>query len=230
MSAELIQQIKENVIQGRITKDDEGLEEGMVGQPGVTELTEKALAEGISAQEIITGALTSGMDIVGQKFAAKEYYIPDMLASAEAVGTAMEILEPYLIKSGIKSKGKVIVATVKGDLHDIGKNIVTILLRGAGYTVKDLGNDIDTGVIVEAVKNEKPQILGLSALLTSTMANMRDVVHSLEESGIRKDVKVIVGGAPVSREFALSIGADGYGADGFEAVRMVESFSAGANS
>jgi 5-methyltetrahydrofolate--homocysteine methyltransferase len=230
MSAELIQQIKENVIQGRITKDDEGLEEGMVGQPGVTELTEKALAEGISAQEIITGALTSGMDIVGQKFAAKEYYIPDMLASAEAVGTAMEILEPYLIKSGIKSKGKVIVATVKGDLHDIGKNIVTILLRGAGYTVKDLGNDIDTGAIVEAVKNEKPQILGLSALLTSTMANMRDVVHSLEESGIRKDVKVIVGGAPVSREFALSIGADGYGADGFEAVRMVESFSAGANS
>jgi 5-methyltetrahydrofolate--homocysteine methyltransferase len=230
MSAELIQQIKENVIQGRITKDDEGLEEGMVGQPGVTELTEKALAEGISAQEIITGALTSGMDIVGQKFAAKEYYIPDMLASAEAVGTAMEILEPYLIKSGIKSKGKVIVATVKGDLHDIGKNIVTILLRGAGYTVKDLGNDIDTGVIVEAVKNEKPQILGLSALLTSTMANMRDVVHSLEESGIRKDVKVIVGGAPVSREFALSIGADGYGADGFEAVRMVESFSAGANN
>ena len=228
MSAELIQQIKENVIQGRITKDDEGLEEGMVGQPGVTELTEKALAEGISAQEIITGALTSGMDIVGQKFAAKEYYIPDMLASAEAVGTAMEILEPYLIKSGIKSKGKVIVATVKGDLHDIGKNIVTILLRGAGYTVKDLGNDIDTGVIVEAVKNEKPQILGLSALLTSTMANMRDVVHSLEESGIRKDVKVIVGGAPVSREFALSIGADGYGASAGEAVDVCKSLI-GAN-
>lgn len=230
MSEDLIQQIKENVIQGRITKEDEGLEEGMVGQPGVTELTEKALAEGINAQDIITGGLTSGMDIVGQKFAAKEYYIPDMLASAEAVGTAMEILEPYLVQSGIKSKGKVIVATVKGDLHDIGKNIVTILLRGAGYTVKDLGNDIDTSAIVEAVKNEKPGFLGLSALLTSTMANMRDVVQSLEENGIRKDVKVIVGGAPVSQEFALNIGADGYGADGFEAVRIVESFSTAGKS
>ena len=230
MSEDLIQQIKENVIQGRITEEDEGLEEGMVGQPGVTELTEKALAEGISAQDIITGGLTSGMDIVGQKFAAKEYYIPDMLASAEAVGMAMELLEPYLVKSGIKSKGKVIVATVKGDLHDIGKNIVSILLRGAGYTVKDLGNDIDTSVIVEAVKNEKPGFLGLSALLTSTMANMREVVQSLEENGVRKDVKVIVGGAPVSQEFAFNIGADGYGADGFEAVRIVESFSAAGKS
>jgi len=222
--------IKENVIQGRVTQDDEGLEEGMVGQPGVSELTEKALAQDINAGDIIKRGLTAGMDIVGQKFEAKEYYIPDMLASAEAVGAAMEILEPHLAKSGIKSKGKVVMATAKGDLHDIGKNIVSILLRGAGYTVKDLGNDVAPQVIVAAVKEEKPQFVGLSALLTSTMVNMKDTIQALTDSGLRDEVKVIIGGAPVSEEFAHSIGADGYGADGFDAVRVVESLdSAGGN-
>ncbi len=115
------------------------------------------------------------------------------------------------------------MATVKGDLHDIGKNIVSILLRGAGYSVKDLGNDIDAQTIVDAVKEERPQYLGLSALLTSTMMQMKDVIQALRDSGIRDQVKVIVGGAPVSEEFARSIGADGYGANGFDAVRVVES-------
>jgi 5-methyltetrahydrofolate--homocysteine methyltransferase len=170
------------------------------------------------------------MDIVGQKFEAKEYYIPDMLASAEAVGAAMEILEPHLAKSGIKTKGKIIVATVKGDLHDIGKNIVSILLRGAGYTVKDLGNDVDTQAIVAAVKEEKPQFVGLSALLTSTMMHMKGTIQSLTESGLRDKVKVIIGGAAVSEEFAQSIGADGYGIDGFDAVRLVESLNSGKDN
>lgn len=227
MSEDIIGLIRENVIQGRITRDDEGMEDGMVGQPGVSELVEEALASGVNVQDVISQGLTEGMNTVGKKFEAGEYFIPDMLASAEAVGAAMEILEPHLARSGVKSKGKIIVATVKGDLHDIGKNIVSILLRGAGYIVKDLGNDMEPQVIVDAVREEKPEFLGLSALLTSTMVHMGETVKILTESGIRDNVKIIVGGAPVSEEFARSIGADGYGADGFQAVAVVEALSAG---
>ena len=223
MTEDILKLIQENVIQGRITKDDEGFEEGVAGQPGVTELIEAALAQKINPQDIISKGLTRGMEIVGEKFEAKQYFIPDMLASAQAVGAAMDILEPHLAGAGAKAKGKIIMVTVKGDLHDIGKNIVSILLRGAGYTVKDLGNDIDTSTIVEAVREEQPQFLGLSALLISTMANMADVMQALKDAGLRDKVKVIIGGAPVSEEFARSIGADGYGADGFNAVRVVES-------
>jgi len=219
----LLDLIVQNVTQGRARQDDEGLEEGWEGQPGVTELVQKALDAGVTAEDIINKGLTAGMVIVGEKFESKEYYIPDMLAAAEAVGAAMQILEPHLAKSGMKAKGKVLMATVKGDLHDIGKNIVSILLRGAGYTVKDLGNDVDTRSIVDAVREERPQFLGLSALLTSTMVQMGEVINELRETGLRDSIKVIVGGAPVSEEFARSIGADGYGADGFAAVRLVES-------
>jgi len=225
MSENILDLIRENVVQGRVTQDDEGMDEGMVGQPAVSELINEALSEDIPVADIINKGLTDGMNIVGQKFEAKEYFIPDMLASAEAVGAAMEILEPYLAQSGIKSKGKIIVATVKGDLHDIGKNIVSILLRGAGYTVKDLGNDIAPEIIIDAVKKEQPQILGLSALLTSTMVHMGETIQALKDNGLRDGVKVIIGGAPVSEEFANSIGADGYGADGFQAVAIVESLS-----
>jgi len=225
MPEDIIGLIRENVIQGRITKDDEGMDEGMVGQPGVTELVEQALASDLRIQDIVTKGLSGGMEVVGQKFEAGEYFIPDMLASAEAVGAAMEILKPRLARSGIKTKGTIIVATVKDDLHDIGKNIVSILLRGAGYVVKDLGHNIDTQVIVDAVREEKPQFLGLSALLTSTMARMADVIQTLEENGLRDQVKIIVGGAPVSEEFAKSIGADGYGADGFQALAVVEALA-----
>jgi len=225
MIENLIDSIRDNVIQGRVTKDDEGLEEGMVGEPAVIELVEEALAENLDVKQIINEGLTSGMNIVGQKFEAGEYFIPDMLASAEAVGAAMEMLEPHLAQSGIKPKGKILVATVKGDLHDIGKNIVSILLRGAGYTVKDLGNDIDSQTILDAVKEEKPEFLALSALLTSTMAHMEDIIGVLADNGLRDKVKVIIGGAPVSEEFAQRIGADGYGADGFQAVAVVESLN-----
>jgi 5-methyltetrahydrofolate--homocysteine methyltransferase len=228
MSDDIINLIRENVIQGRVTQDDEGLDEGMAGKPGVSELVDEALARGVGVEAIINRGLSEGMNIVGQKFEVKEYFIPDMLASAEAVGAAMDILAPHLAKSGIKAKGKIIVATVKGDLHDIGKNIVSILLRGAGYTVKDIGNDIDPQAIVDAVKKEQPQFLGLSALLTSTMAHMGETIQALTESGLRDKVKVIIGGAPVSEEFAQSIGADGYGADGFKALALVESMGSGA--
>ena len=223
MTEDIISLIRKNIVQGRITKDDEGLDEELEGQPGASELVDQALARGIDVKAIITKGLSEGMELVGHKFEVGEFYIPDMLASAEAVGAVMEKLEPHLAESGIRVKGKVIVATVKGDLHDIGKNIVSILLRGAGYTVKDLGNDIAIQTIVDAVREEKPQFLGLSALLTSTMKNMGDTIQALEESGLRDTVKVIVGGAAVSDEFAKSIGADGYGADGFQAVAVVES-------
>ncbi|MFC2071467.1 B12-binding domain-containing protein [Chloroflexota bacterium] len=225
MTEKLIDSIQENVIQGRVTKDDEGLEEGMVGKPAVIELVEEALAKNLDVNQIINEGLTRGMNTVGQKYEAGEYFIPDMLASAEAVGAAMEMLEPHLAQSGIKPRGKILIATVKGDLHDIGKNIVSILLRGAGYTVKDLGNDVDPQTIVDAVKEEKPEFLGLSALLTSTMAYMEGTIKALTDNGLRDNLKVIIGGAPVSEEFAKRIGADGYGADAFQAVAVVESLN-----
>ena len=230
MAEDIINLIRENVIQGRVTKDDEGMDDEMEGKPGVSELIQEALTLDINIQQIINDGLTEGMEIVGRKFETGEYFIPDMLASAEAVGVAMGILEPHLASSGIKPKGKIVVATVKGDMHDIGKNIVSILLRGAGYTVKDLGNDIETQAIVEAVREEKPQFLGLSALLTSTMAHMAEAIQALKDSGLRDKVKVIIGGAPVSEEFARSLGADGYGADGFQAVALVESLNSSMDS
>ena len=225
MSEDIIELIKKNVIQGRVTQDDEGIDEGMVGQPGVTELIKEALASDVGISDIINKGLTASMGVVGQKFENEEYYIPDMLASAEAVGAAMEILKPHLAKSGVKPKGKILIATVKGDLHDIGKNIVSILLRGAGYLVKDLGNDVESRDIVEAVRKEKPDFLGLSALLTSTMVNMEDTIKALKENGLRDKVKIIIGGAPVSKEYAESIGADGYGADGLHAVSVIEALN-----
>jgi 5-methyltetrahydrofolate--homocysteine methyltransferase len=230
MSKDIISLIQESVIQGRVTKDDEGMDEGMIGQPGVTELVEAALASGLSIKNVITKGLSAGMNVVGQKFEAGEYFIPDMLASAEAVSAAMDILQPRLATSGVKTKGTVMLATVKDDLHDIGKNIVSILLRGAGYTVKDLGSNVSTQAIVDAVREEKPQFLGLSALLTSTMAGMAGVVQMLEQNGLRDQIKIIVGGAPVSEEFAKSIGADGYGSDGFQAVAVVEALASGTEN
>jgi len=226
MTENIIDEIRKNVIQGRVTKDDEGMDEGMVGQPAVLELVEEALSQKVDVKEIINEGLTGGMSIVGEKFEAGEYFIPDMLASAEAVGAAMEMLQPHLASSGVQSKGKILFATVKGDLHDIGKNIVMILLRGAGYAVKDLGNDIEPQVIVDAVKEEEPDIIGLSALLTSTMQQMDDTIKALVEAGVRDSVKVVIGGAPVSEEFASRIGADGYGADGFQAVAVIDALVA----
>jgi 5-methyltetrahydrofolate--homocysteine methyltransferase len=225
MDEDILGLIRDNVIQGRVSQDDEGLDGGMAGQPGVSELTEQALAAGIDVREIVNRGLTEGMQIVGRRFEDKAYCIPDMLSSAEAVGAAMKLLEPYLAHSEVKAKGDVLLATVKGDLHDIGKSIVAILLRSVGYTVKDLGNDVAPQSIVNAVREENPQFLGLSALLTSTMVNMRDTIQALKESGLRDRVKVIVGGAPLSAQYAKSIGADGYGADGFQALEVIKSLT-----
>ena len=221
MNDEVIEHIKQNVIQGRMDKEDEGFDGEMVGQLGVKELVQQALDEGIDPRRIVVKGLTEAMKIVGEKYESKEYFIPDMLASAETVGAAMDILAPYLAASGVASRGKVLMATVKGDLHDIGKNIVTIILKGAGYEVKDLGADVGPEQIVASVREEQPDLLGLSALLTTTMMAMKETIESLTQAGLRDKVKVIIGGAPISAEFAAEIGADGYGADAFHAVRIV---------
>jgi len=222
---ELIALLKENVIQGRKTRDDEGIDEDLTG-PGVLELTQTALDNNFSPKEIISDGLTAGMEIVGEKFNAKEYFVPDMLASAEAVSEAMDILKPLLEKSDASNKGLFAIATVKGDIHDIGKNIVSILLKGAGYEVDDLGIDVPTEDIVEYVRTNKPGYLGLSALLTTTMLVMGDVIEALKEANLRDSVKVLVGGAAVSEEFAQKIGADAYCPDGFAAVRILDGYQA----
>lgn len=224
MSEDTIALLKENVIQGRKTKDDEGIDEDMTSTPGVLELTQLALDKKIPLETIITHGLTAGMQVVGDKFSAKEYFIPDMLASAEAVGEAMEMLKPYLEASDVETKGKFIIATVKGDIHDIGKNIVAILLRGAGYEVNDLGIDVSAEKIVGVVREDKPDFLGLSALLTTTMIGMGEIIEALKGNGLRDKVKVLIGGAAVSDEYAKEIGADSYCVDGFDAIKVLDAF------
>jgi len=224
MSEDILALLKENVIQGRKTQDDEGIDDSMSGKPGVLELTQLALENNISLETIIMQGLTAGMQVVGEKFTTKEYFIPDMLASAEAVGGAMDMLKPHLEASNVATKGKFAIATVKGDIHDIGKNIVAILLRGAGYEVNDLGTDVPTEKIVEVIKEYKPDFLGLSALLTTTMVVMGEIIEALKENGLRDKVKVLIGGAAVSDEYAQEIGADTYCADGFEAIKKLNAY------
>jgi len=221
-AAELPATLKENVIQGRKTSEDIGIDESLTGTPGVVEMVEEALAADIPAEDLITKSLTAGMEVVGERFSSKEYFIPDMLASADAVGAAMEILKPHLEKANVAIKGKIVLATVKGDIHDIGKNIVAILLKGAGYDVVDLGIDVPEDKIIETVRSEKPDYLGLSALLTTTMTEMPVVINALKENGLRDRVKILIGGAAVSEEYAGEIGADAFCADGFQAIKVLE--------
>lgn len=223
MEKELIENIRENIIQGRISKDDDGFDEGLEGQPAVIELVERAIQDGVDLRSVVIDGLTEGMRIVGENFEEGLYLIPDMLASAEAVGEAMDLLAPHLEMAGIESKGKILMATVKGDLHDIGKNIVAIMLKGAGYDIIDLGTDVPATKIVEEIETKRPRFIGLSALLTTTMTEMETVIKTLENKGIRDQLKVMIGGAPTSSVFADKIGADVYCADAFQAVSYVNS-------
>jgi 5-methyltetrahydrofolate--homocysteine methyltransferase len=223
---ELLDKIAFNVVQGRLEAADECVDPGLEGQPGVTELMEQALDQGIDPKEILMGPLTTSMEEVGEKFERNEYLIPDMLASAECVGLAMDMLAPHLIKAGVKTKGKFLIATVAGDLHDIGKNIVAIMLKGAGYEVIDLGTDVPTARILAAVKEHQAPFVGLSALLTTTMRVMGEVVQKLKEEGLRDKTKVLIGGAPTSKEFAQQIEADAYCKDAFQAIDVLKTFEA----
>ena len=223
MSKDVIDQIVNNVLQGRRNKDDEGIEEGMAGDPGVAELVQEALDSGIDTNEILLKGLSKGMEMVGEKYETGEYFIPDMLTAAEAVEEGMKVMEPYLVKGESGSgKGKVIIATVEKDLHDIGKNLVAIMLKGAGFTVVDMGIDVPAARIVEVAEEEGAGLVGLSALLNTTMSNMGDVVKELEKKGMRDQVKVLIGGAPTSQDFAEEIGADSYGKDAFAAIKEAE--------
>jgi 5-methyltetrahydrofolate--homocysteine methyltransferase len=218
----LLEKIALNIIQGRLEAEDEGFDEGLEGEPAVTELVKEAIEMGIDPKSIVLQALTESMEVVGQKFEKGEYLIPDMLASAECVGAAMDLLSPQLLKAGVESKGKFIICTVKGDLHDIGKNIVSIMLKGAGYEVIDLGADVSNDRIIEAVKEYRAPYLGLSALLTTTMRVMEDVINELKKVGLRENLKILIGGAPTSKEFADQIGADSYCKDAFEAIDFLK--------
>ena len=222
----LIEKIAFNVIQGRVEAEDEGFDKGLEGQPGVVNLVEEAIAQRVDPKTIFLQGLTNAMELVGKKFEREEYFIPDMLASAECVGAAMDILSPHLTKAGVESKGKFIISTVKGDLHDIGKNIVSIMLKGAGYEVIDLGADVSTDRIIQTVKEHQALFLGLSALLTTTMRVMGDVIEQLKKTGLRDRVKVLIGGAPTSDGFAREIGADAHCKDAFQAIEMMKSMAA----
>ncbi len=219
---QLLDEIKKNLIAGRVDSEDEGFDEDLTGQPGVTELVKKALEENIPPADILTKALTPGMEEVGELFEQGEYLVPDMLASAECMAEATKILKPHLVDTDIQNKGKFVIATVEEDLHDIGKNIVGTILYGSGYDVQDLGTSVNAQAIVEAVKESKAQYVGLSALLTSTMHHMKEVIDLLKESGIRDQVTVCVGGAPISEEFSQKIGADLYAEDAFDAIQKLE--------
>jgi len=186
-------------------------------------LVQKAVSEGNTADIILEQGLVAGMDVVSEQFKKGDMFIPEVLVSAKAMKAGMYILKPLLAEANIRSKGKVVVGTVKGDLHDIGKNIVAMLLEGAGYDVTDLGADVSKEKFMEAIKNEGVDIIGMSALLTTTMIYMGEVVQSVVDAGLRDKIKVMVGGAPVTQSFADKINADGYAADAASAVDLVKS-------
>lgn len=179
-----------------------------------------ALAEGIDADKILKGALIAAMGEVGRLFEANEYFVPEMLVSARAMQSGLALLKVQLAAAGAEPAGKIIIGTVKGDLHDIGKNLVSMMLEGAGFEVVDLGTDVTPDKFVAAVKEHKPQVIGMSALLTTTMPSMDMTVKALEEAGVRNQVKIMIGGAPVTDDFAKKIGADGYSPDASAAVRL----------
>ncbi len=186
--------------------------------PKVKEITQKALWEKIEPKEILEQGLIKGMSIVGVKFKNNEIFLPEVLLASQAMHGGLELLQPRLIKSGVRAIGKVIIGTAKGDLHDIGKNLVAMMLRGGGFEVIDLGIDVSPEKFLKASQEHKPDIVGMSALLTTTMIGMADVITALEKAGLRDKVKVIIGGAPVTQEFADEIGAEGYAPDAASAV------------
>lgn len=190
----------------------------------VLELIEQALNSGISAQEILDEGLLKGMGDLGVKFKANQVFVPEVLVAARALNKGTELLKPRLIEEGVQPVGRVVIGTVQGDLHDIGKNLVKMMLEGAGFEVLDLGVDVPASAIVEAVQEHKPEILCLSALLTTTMNQQQVAIEALEAAGLRQEVKVMVGGAPVTQKFADAIGADAYTPDAASCAQVARAF------
>ena len=191
----------------------------------IKELVQQGLNAGLDPNALINDALIAAMDVVGKDFGSGKIFVPEMLVAALTMKNGLDVVKPLLAGDQIQSRGTVVMATVKGDLHDIGKNLVSMMLEGAGFKVIDLGVDLSVEKLLERLKEIEPQVLGLSALLTTTMPEMKRVIQELEAQGIRKNLKVMVGGAPVDRSFAEKIGADGYGANAAEAVELARLFT-----
>ncbi len=188
----------------------------------VRQLVGEMLAKKIEPSKILENGLIAGMKEVGERYSRKEYFVPEVLLASEVFYAGFALVNPLIKKDEIKAKGKIVLGVVEGDIHDIGKNIVKVMLEASGYSIIDLGKDVPAKKFIEVIEKEKPQVLGLSSLMTTTMMKMSDVIKKLEEQSLRKNVKIIVGGAPVSEEFAKKIGADGYGEDAAQAVKVVE--------
>lgn len=190
----------------------------------IEKLVQNAIDEQADLDVILNKALIGAMDIVGNRFAANEIFVPEMLVAALTMKKGLQLIKPLLTRSGAPLKGTIMIGTVKGDLHDIGKNLVIMMLEGAGYNVVDLGVDLSVEKVIAKVEEYQPDILGLSALLTTTMPEMDKVIKMLEQTGLRARVKVMVGGAPIDAKFAEKIGADGYGKNAGEAVQLAKKF------
>jgi 5-methyltetrahydrofolate--homocysteine methyltransferase len=202
--SELLGKMAESLIAGNIDE--------------VVNLTKEGLDGGTSPADILDQGLLAGMDVVGQRFKAEEMFIPEVLRCAKCMHGAMEILRPLLAETGAESIGTLIIGTVKGDLHDIGKNLVGMMFEGAGFNVVDLGIDKEPQMFVDAIKEHKAKLVGMSALLTTTMPKMGETINAIKEAGIRDQVKILVGGAPITSSFAEEIGADGYASNAASAV------------
>jgi 5-methyltetrahydrofolate--homocysteine methyltransferase len=206
---ELIDQLRQNVIEGNA--------------PATQELVKQALNTGIPAEQILNEGLIAAMRQVGKLFEEGEYYVPEMLIAARAMKGGLDLLRPALAAANVQAIGKIVVGTVQGDLHDIGKNLVAMMMEGAGFEVIDLGVDVSPEKFVEAVKAHQPQLIGCSALLTTTMPKMKATIDALNAAGVRSNVKVLVGGAPVTSKYASEIGADAFAADASAAANMAKS-------
>lgn len=204
----IIQTLYDQIIQGKMDETEASVQ--------------NALGEGLSPERILSEAMTAALARVGELFEAGEYFVPEMLISANAMQKGMAVLKPHLVEVGLEPAGKIVIGTVKGDLHDIGKNLVAMLLEGAGFEVVDLGTDIAPERFIEAIEREGADLLGLSALLTTTMENMRLTMQVIQSAGVRELVKVMIGGAPVTDAFAADIGADGYAPDASRAVALAK--------
>ncbi len=210
--ADILQKIAENLYSGE--------------EEEVAALVEKCLEQGMAPADILSNGLIAGMDVVGRDFKAGDLFVPEVLIAARAMSAGMEVLRPLLAESGAASTGKFLIGTVKGDLHDIGKNLVKMMLEGAGFETVDLGTDVEPKVFVDKVREHKPRLIGMSALLTTTMVYMKATIEALEEAGLRDSVKIMVGGAPVTAAFAQDIGADAYAPDAASAVDKARELTA----
>jgi len=207
---EIIESIKEGVLQGDREK--------------TVEFVENAINAGISAEKILKKGMMPAMAEAGRLFEEGEYFVPELLVAARAMQGGMDLLKPLLVVEDVEPVGKVVLGTVKGDLHDIGKNLVAMMLKGAGFEVTDLGTDVDAEKFVEAVKSSGAHVIGMSALLTTTMVNMPVTIEALKTAGLRDKVRVMVGGAPITQAYAEQIGADGFAPDASQAARLALSY------